>query len=244
MSTTASGNYSHAEGSYTTASGNYGSHAEGAATTASGYASHAEGVATTASGYASHAEGTFTTASGESSHAEGFFTIACGNKSHAEGQWTRACGIFSHAEGNYSLARSDASHAAAVGQFGTTGDAQYHRGYQKESTENATPKYLAGTTLTVPTDGAQMFCIQVVAFNDTDNETAGWFIRGVTKMINGTMTINGTPSSENYGDTATKACTVAAAVNSNALTVQVTGLANKTIRWHSVFHLSELANIA
>ena len=52
----ASGNYSHAEGSYTTASGGY-SHAEGTYTTASGYYSHAEGYRTIARGPYQHVSG-------------------------------------------------------------------------------------------------------------------------------------------------------------------------------------------
>ena len=58
-----------------TASGIY-SHAEGSGTTASGEDSHAEGSGTTASGTMSHAEGGGTKASGSWSHAEGGSTVA------------------------------------------------------------------------------------------------------------------------------------------------------------------------
>ena len=122
---TASGNYSHAEGYRTTASGDQGSHAEGYGPTASGSASHAEGNGTTASGFSSHAEGSgttastdfshaegrYTTASGDSSHAEGGATIASGNSSHAEGSGTTASTDFSHAEGRYTTASGFSSHA-------------------------------------------------------------------------------------------------------------------------------------
>ncbi len=63
INTTASGNYSHAEGTNTTASGTC-SHAEGSNTTASGWASYAGGVAAEAKGEAAHAEGYHTTATG------------------------------------------------------------------------------------------------------------------------------------------------------------------------------------
>ncbi len=80
-----------AEGnSNTTASGNY-SHAEGRATTASGDGSHAEGANTTASGNYSHAEGFYSTANGHYSHAEGYGCIADGAYgAHANGMSTVA----------------------------------------------------------------------------------------------------------------------------------------------------------
>ena len=124
-STTASGNYSHAEGfsnqnafdfiteestneeiiaawnesQFALASG-AGSHAEGSDTLALGDYSHTEGDGTVASGYCSHAEGDGTVASGYCSHAEGSDTLALGDYSHAEGQFTTASGYASHVEGN------------------------------------------------------------------------------------------------------------------------------------------------
>ena len=106
---TASGDYSHAEGFGTTASGE-GSHTEGRATTAKGNYSHAEGFSTTASGLYSHAEGYNTTASGAHSHAEGFSTTASGLYSHVEGRDTTASGNYSHAEGDNTKALSDRQH--------------------------------------------------------------------------------------------------------------------------------------
>ena len=102
-STTASGNWSHAEGSNTIASGRN-SHSEGYATRASGESSHAEGSNTTASGSPSHAEGVNTIASGHGSHAEGTFTRAAGDNSHSEGYGTRAIGGYSHAGGMFGVA--------------------------------------------------------------------------------------------------------------------------------------------
>lgn len=123
----ASGQYSHAEGSNTTASG-YASHAEGEDTIASGENSHvegydtkasddyshAEGLSTTASGYNSHAEGYNTEASGESSHTEGAFTTASGTNSHAEGYNTTASGSYSHAEGHETSSIGSCSHTEGV----------------------------------------------------------------------------------------------------------------------------------
>ena len=110
---TASGDYSHAEGSTTTASGDY-SHAEGYNTIASGKASNAEGSTTTASGDYSHAEGNRTQATGKSSHAEGFSSIASGFSSHTEGVSSIASGDYSHVEGNETQANGESSHAEGV----------------------------------------------------------------------------------------------------------------------------------
>ena len=130
----ATGQYSHAEGSYTIASG-IDSHAEGRLTIASGNYSHAEGYFITASGNTSHAEGQNTTASGNTSHAEGQSTTASGIASHAEGHSTTASGNHSHAEGQSTTASGIASHAEGIGTTATV-DAQHAQGkWNKEDTE-------------------------------------------------------------------------------------------------------------
>jgi hypothetical protein len=123
---TATGDYSHAEGYSTTSYGAY-SHAEGILTGATGWASHAEGASTVASGSCSHSEGSGTIASGSCSHAEGgmingeyndpfdfyiigTFTDASGDASHAEGAYSIASGIASHAEGGIKYSSSGSIH--------------------------------------------------------------------------------------------------------------------------------------
>ena len=96
----ASGDYSHAEGSYTMASGR---------------ASHAEGYYTTASGGDSHAEGSYTTASENSSHAEGHKTTASGSYSHAEGSYTIAASNHQHVQGTYNIEDSSNKYLHIVG---------------------------------------------------------------------------------------------------------------------------------
>jgi hypothetical protein len=133
--TSASGNYSHAEGTGSIASGEYshaegyltnaafyGSHTEGAVTRTTGYYAHAEGLSTLASGNSSHAEGHSVTASGDYSHAEGFSTKALGPWSHTEGTNTVASGTGSHAEGYYTVASGSYQHVQ--GQFNISSSAQ------------------------------------------------------------------------------------------------------------------------
>ena len=71
------------------ASGDY-AHAEGGST-ASGYRSHAEGSGGNASGNYAHAEGGSGTAAGSYAHAEGSSAVASGHYSHAEG-YNNKCG--------------------------------------------------------------------------------------------------------------------------------------------------------
>ena len=111
---TASGAFSHAEGSQTTASGTF-SHVEGGYSTASGDYAHAEGSFTKAIGYAAHAEGSTSIADGIFSHAEGNKSQASGKYSHAEGNTTTASGMYSHTEGNTTTASSDYAHAEGNG---------------------------------------------------------------------------------------------------------------------------------
>lgn len=94
------------EGFRTTASGQY-SHAEGNGSTASGVCSHAEGQGTTALGKYSHAEGNFTKASGDFSHTSGSYTqathscqyaVGCGNDPQADSLFEVGNGL--NAEGN------------------------------------------------------------------------------------------------------------------------------------------------
>ena len=118
----ASGNSSHAEG-HTSATGEC-SHAEGINSHANGRASHAEGINTLSEGASSHAEGCDTEAKGKYSHAEGCNTKATGNQSHAEGYGTTASKVSSHAEGDSTNASGDNSHAE--GKKSTASGAQSH----------------------------------------------------------------------------------------------------------------------
>lgn len=110
----ATGDYSHAEGSYTIASNDF-AHAEGQETTASGRASHAEGNTTVASEMYSHSEGLLTTASGIVSHAEGSQTVASGAYTHSEGQGTIAASDGQHVQGKYNVEDAVYKYAHIVG---------------------------------------------------------------------------------------------------------------------------------
>lgn len=91
-----------AEGNNTTASGDY-SHAEGFESEAVGNMSHAEGINSIASGEGSHVEGYYTETRGRYSHAEGQNNITEGECSHVEGVYNVALGDYQHVEGKYAI---------------------------------------------------------------------------------------------------------------------------------------------
>ena len=101
-------------GEQTTASGEY-SHAEGYKSVALGRSTHAEGSATSAEGQASHTEGLETVAKGLASHAEGNGSFANSGFTHAEGRCTVAQGEYQHTQGKYNVIDEENKFADIVG---------------------------------------------------------------------------------------------------------------------------------
>lgn len=118
---TASGEYSHAEGAGCRATAGY-SHAEGDHTHANNYAAHAEGQSTFAGNIAAHAEGLRTRSTGEGSHAEGVDTYAQGNGSHASGEGTYTYADCQFAHGRYNEHDYDGKYLHIVGNGSSNAD--------------------------------------------------------------------------------------------------------------------------
>jgi hypothetical protein len=225
-------------------------HAEGASCTASGESSHAEGSGCTASEQYCHAEGINTLASTQAAHAEGISTRATGLRSHAEGSESVSAATHSHAEGDNSKARLWGQHAAASGKFAQVGDAQFSRYNVRNATSDATPAILyldgAGATLrvTMVAKSSWHFTAKVAAYNDTDALAGAWEIRGCIRRdgANGTAIV-GTNTTETYTEGGMSACvvTVTADDTNEALQVNVTGIAAKSIRWHAAILTSEVS---
>ena len=111
---TASGAYSHAEGTYAAALGAY-SHVEGSHNTASlyAYASSVEGAYNYAAGKSAHAEGELTSSYGEGAHTEGYGTYAApaASYSHSEGFENSTYNEYGHAEGLKNVVNGRGAHA-------------------------------------------------------------------------------------------------------------------------------------
>lgn len=110
INNTASGQYTHTEGSYNTNTANYG-HVEGYKNNLSGLYGHIEGVENTASGWYVHVEGYKNDAQGNYSHIEGWSNIGIGSVVHIEGMGNYSSGNYTHTEGYSNKTFGDYSHS-------------------------------------------------------------------------------------------------------------------------------------
>ena len=88
---------------------------QGLSCSATGEGSHAEGSYAVSSGLFSHAEGWFCEAGGVSAHAEGYETVSNGYASHSEGNGTIANGNYQHAQGQFNIMDIEGKYAHIVG---------------------------------------------------------------------------------------------------------------------------------
>ena len=234
------------------ASGDY-SVAIGQDCVASGGSSFAEGNTSLASGGGSHAEGN-SVSTANYSHSEGSSTLASGDYSHAEGSLATASGIASHAEGNSSVAHLHSSSAFSSGQFSTKGDAQRLEVQLKKITTDATPAYMllgdGATEIEIPTDCTMNILLRITAVQNggTSGDVGDSFMQNIklcVKNVAGTSSVvpMNAVTLANYSVVADdvlyelSACdaafggTVTVSVAANTLHVEVTGEADKSIKW-------------
>lgn len=138
--------------------------------------------------------------------------------------------------------------STAAGQFAAAGDAQASRYHLRRTTTDATATTLfrdgSATRITIPAQSCWSFKIRLSAYNSTDGIGAAWTINGGIRRDNANGTaLLGTPAVTQFADTAMAATTVAVTADdtNEALQVNVTGLAGKTIRWHAVVETSEVS---
>lgn len=107
-------------------------------------------------------------------------------------------------------------------------------------TTDATPDDI----ITIPlgaTAGVYIVDVDVVAFNTTDSEGAGYNLFGTVRTDTADSTLCGTPDkvvNEESGMTSADANIVAGGVADNNLYIRVTGIAAKTIEWNAVARYS------
>lgn len=150
--------------------------------------------------------------------------------------------------GTQARARFPNQVSTSAGQFAAAGDAQASRYHLRNSTTNATPATLfrdgSSARLTIPAQSCWSFKIRLSAYNSTDGIGAAWTINGGIRRDNANNTaLLGTPTVTQYADTsmASAAVSVTADDTNEALQIQVTGIAAKTIRWHAVVETSEVS---
>ena len=136
------------------------------------------------------------------------------------------------------------------GQFAAAGDAQASRYHLRNTTSNATATNLwrdgaTGTQrIVIPAQSTWSFKIWLAAYNSTDGIGAAWTINGGIRRDNASGTaLLGTPTVTQYADASMSGASVAVTADdtNEALQIQVTGLASKTIRWHAVVETSEVS---
>ena len=138
--------------------------------------------------------------------------------------------------------------STSAGQFAAAGDAQASRYHLRNSTTNATATTLfrdgSSARIVIPAQSAWAFKIRLSAYNSTDNTGAAWTINGGIRRDNANGTaLLGSPTVTQYADASMSGASVAVTADdtNEAIQVNVTGLASKTIRWHAVVETSEVS---
>jgi hypothetical protein len=234
--------------------------------TASGYAATiGGGDRNTASGYAATiGGGDLNTASsneatvgggGQNTASNSYATIGGGASNTASNYYTTVGGGASNtASGNHATVPGGfyaaASHygemAYASGRFSNTGDAQTSVYVLRNTTTNTTSTELfldgSGQRITLANNRTLTFDILIVARRDSSNESAGYMVRGTIKNDGGNTALVGAVVKDVFGENdAAWDVSVTADDTNNALKIQVTGAAGKTIRWVASVRTVEVA---
>jgi hypothetical protein len=142
--------------------------------------------------------------------------------------------------------------AQAAGSFTSAGDAQRSTIVLRAETSSNTSNVILTTDgsaslITSPSDATSRnfiflsdkttlnFNIQISAYNDTDTASAVWnFVGGIKRGVGaGTTSLIQTPTETSWKDTGMNSAlaSVAADTTNGGLSIRVTGLATKNIRW-------------
>lgn len=169
-------------------------------------------------------------------------TVGGGSNNSATGKYSTVVG----GDGAKTTKPYEVAHAAGV--FASAGDVQHSILIAKALTTGISPTNLFTETstdrLTIPADKTTWtFGIKVSAYNDSDNLGAGWNIQGCIQRFNNITTLIGTNVVNQWIPTGMSGvgASAFAATNNNALTIQVTGLPNKNIRWVGVVDISQVS---
>jgi len=200
--------------------------------TSIGIFSIATGHETQAIGDFSHVEGTFTAASGVAAHAEGSNTQATGNYSHAEGEGSQALEENSHAEGYQTVALGKNSHAQ--GAFTIAGGENSHAGGAYAQTIYDRSWVWKGSTITdvLSTTRSDQFMVSAEGGIVLSNKV------GIgTDSIDNALTVIGTISTSEHGDSSTWFSNYTTVLNNSATTwnYQGTDLKNLSGNWQNSY---------
>lgn len=210
--------------------------------TASGYNNNVQAAAnsSTCFGYNNSVASDFAFCSGYNNSLSGTTTVVLGYQ----------CTTTTHycfAQGYYAYADHVGQFARATGRFAAAGDAQTSSlvAFVQTTTATQTEMWLNGANarLTLVDQDCWAFSILVVARRqDADNEGAGWEFKGVIDRNGATTALVGSVTKTELANDNTGVwdCNVSADDTNDALIIQVTGEASKTIRWVARITLAEV----
>lgn len=137
--------------------------------------------------------------------------------------------------------------AHAGGNFSNTGDAQHYILVARNITSDDTPTtlFLDGNAeiLSLSPKSTWTFQIKLSAYNDFDDESAGWIISGTIKRDNANNTVLvGSSIVYNWSEFSllTASASVSADDVNEALNINVTGIIGKTIRWVAIIDVAQV----
>lgn len=243
--------------------------ASGADSFVSGSNNTASNAFAESTGGNSVASGAYAIAKGRQNTASGTYAVAQGGLNSASGQGAVAQGDGNTASADFTFASGSSANASRIGQkshsAGIVGS-YYSQGtelFAGCSTTNATVTNLflngSSSRITIPSNtavrlGARIIAVQEGGSSGAVGDMATWDILCTIKNVAGTTSIVDnvlyldtagayqTTHHQSSQDAAASTWTIAVtADNTNdALDIQVTGQANKTILWHGVFYINEI----
>lgn len=185
--------------------------------------------------------GNFSVKGQASNTASGDYSVSLGENNVASGDYSTVIG------GTEASASHYGSLAHSAGNFAVLGDAQHYVFVARNFTTNNTPTPLFldgnGERLTMPTKSTWTFQIKLSAYNDTDNEAAGWIISGAIKNDNlDNTSLIGSNITYSWSDPSlsTTSVVVSPDVLNYALDITVVGVSSKTIRWVAIVDVSQI----
>lgn len=169
-----------------------------------------------------------------SSVAGGVYNIASGNYSNIPG-------------GSRAKAELYGSLAHASGDFSNVGDAQHYILVARNVTSDNTPTklFLDGTSkiLSLPLKSTWTFQVKISAYNDFDDESAGWIISGTIKRDNADNTVLvGGSIVYNWAEFSLSTATASVSADdvNEALSIDVTGIFGKIVRWVAIIDVAQV----
>lgn len=208
-------------------------------------------------GYRNTSTGLYSIAYGNSNTSSADYSVALGSNNTSSQAGAFTAGELCTASGYYSTALGNRASAYLWGQLAhqgnyisVVGDSQYSRLTSREQTTDATATEMSLAhenyleRIVVPSGKSWRFTIEIVGKNTSNGDTFAATYVGAIKRVGSTTSLIGSVTERdkvNDAGASTWAVAVTADDTNEALKIEVTGEAAKTINWCAVVHLTEVA---